>query len=325
MDVSSIEAALDGFSGVVRVDHEGTVFERACGWADRSMRIPNRVETRFAVASGAKSVTAMVVLALVDRGDLALDRTARSLLGDDLPAIDDGVTVEHLLAHRSGIGDYFDEDAAGPIDAYAMPIPVHRLDGPSGHLPILAGHPQRSAPDERFAYNNGGFVVLGILAERATGQTLAELADTLVCGPAGLTRTGFDRTDEPDGVATGYLTADGPRTNALHLPVRGGGDGGLVTTVGDVHRLWEAWADGRVVAASTVAEMRRIRSIDGDRAYGLGVWLDPTTDAVAFEGYDAGISFRSVHRPSTGVTWTVVSNWSDGAWPVARAVAGATA
>jgi hypothetical protein len=59
--------------------------------------------------------------------------------------------------------------------------------------------------------------------------------------------------------------------------------------------------------------------------YGLGFWLDPTTDAVSLEGYDSGISFRSVHRPSTGVTWTVASNWTDGAWPLADELALLTA
>ena len=50
-------------------------------------------------------------MSLVEEGRLGLDTTARSVLGDDLPLIDDTVTIEHLLAHRSGIGDYLDEDA----------------------------------------------------------------------------------------------------------------------------------------------------------------------------------------------------------------------
>jgi hypothetical protein len=57
---------------------------------------------------------------------------------------------------------------------------------------------------------------------------------------------------------------------------------------------------------------------ENPRRYGLGFWLRPTGDAVYLEGYDAGVSFRSVHNPVTGVTHTVVSNWSDGAWPVSR-------
>ena len=58
---------------------------------------------------------------------LELSTTARSVLGGDLPLIDDGVTVEHLLAHRSGIGDYLDESAEPDINDYLMPVPVHEL------------------------------------------------------------------------------------------------------------------------------------------------------------------------------------------------------
>ena len=60
-----------------------------------------------------KGLTALAVVSLIDDGTLDLTTTARSVLGDDLPLIDDGVTIEHLLAHRSGIGDYFDEEAHG--------------------------------------------------------------------------------------------------------------------------------------------------------------------------------------------------------------------
>ena len=60
-----------------------------------------------------------------------------------------------------------------------------------------------------------------------------------------------------------------------------------------------------------------------DRRYGLGFHLHATTDTAWLEGYDAGVSFASVRRPSSAVTYTVISNWSDGAWPVVRAISDA--
>ena len=78
--------------------------------------------------------------------------------------IDEGVTVEHLLAHRSGIGDYLDESELDDVTSYVMPIPVHRLATPEEYLVVLGGHPQVSPPGERFNYNNAGFVVLAVLA-----------------------------------------------------------------------------------------------------------------------------------------------------------------
>ena len=75
-----------GFSGVVRVDRAGeTELCAAYGLADRAHGIPNTVATRFATASGTKSLTAAAVMRLVERGTLELGTTARSLLGDDLP------------------------------------------------------------------------------------------------------------------------------------------------------------------------------------------------------------------------------------------------
>ena len=100
-------AADTGFSGVIRVDDpDGHSLETAHGLAHRGYGIANEVETRFAVASGAKGLTALAVMSLVEDGTLDLATTARSVLGPDhLPLVDDGVTLEHLLAHRSGIGD----------------------------------------------------------------------------------------------------------------------------------------------------------------------------------------------------------------------------
>ena len=67
----------------------------------------------------------------------------------------------------------------------------------------------------------------------------------------------------------------------------------------------------------SLAAWGRIRR-SGDRRYGLGFHLHPTGDGVRLEGYDAGVSFGSVHQPSSSITYTVISNWSGGAWPIAR-------
>ncbi len=107
-----------------------------------------------------------------------------------------------------------------------------------------------------------------------------------------MTDTGFPRSDElPPGAATGYLHATGLRTNVLHVPVRGSGDGGADTTAADVHRLWDAVIWGRVVPPELVAAMTTPRDTD----------------------------------PSSGLrrlrSWTVLSNTGEGAWPLARLLA----
>jgi CubicO group peptidase (beta-lactamase class C family) len=313
-------AAESGFSGVVRVDRgDDALFEKAYGFADRRWKIPNAPDMRFATASGVKGMTALAVMSLVEDGALELTTTARSVLGEDLPLIDDAVTVEQLLAHRSGIGDYFDEDLPGEITDYLLPVPVHTLVETEDYLTVLDGFPTKFAPDERFSYCNGGFVVLALVAERVSGIPFRELVAARVCEPAGMVDTGFLRSDElPPGAAVGYLDADGLRTNALHLPVRGSGDGGIYTTVGDIRRLWQAFLAGKIVSPDCVREMTRPRSDAKDRRYGLGFWLHATTDTVILTGYDAGASFRSQHDPHADLTATVISNWSDGVWDIAR-------
>ncbi len=319
----AVDGAADqsGFSGVVRVDRSGSMeLCAAYGLADRAHQVPNTVETVFATASGAKTLTALAVMSLVERGALELGTTARSLLGDDLPLIADDVTVEQLLAHRSGIGDYLDEDAVDLGD-YVLAVPVQELATTEQYLPALDGHATVFPAGERFSYNNAGYVVLALMAERATGAELHDLVGTLVCEPAGMTDTAFLRSDElPGRAALGYLDVDGLRTNVFHLPVRGSGDGGVYSTAADISALWGALFAGRVVPPRRLANMVRPRSDwpEESRRYGLGFHLEATGDGVFLEGHDAGVSFASLHRPTSSITCTVISNWSEGAWPIIR-------
>ena len=310
------------FSGAIRVDR-GTATELAVAYgdADRAHGIANTVDTQFGVASGVKGMTAVTVMSLVADGTLSLATTARSLLGDDLPLIDDAVTIEQLLSHRSGIGDYLDEDMQGDIADYVMPLPVHQLDTTESFLPVLDGHPTKFPPGEQFSYCNGGFVVLALLAERATGEAYHDLVQRRVLVPAGMADSAFLRSDElPGRAAIGYLSLDGPRSNVFHLPVRGNGDGGIYTTLADVSSFWSALFAERLLPDDLVREMTTARSEPDEdgRSYGLGFWLRPQLGSVLLTGYDAGASFRSVHHSSAETTFTVVSNTSEGAWPVAR-------
>ncbi len=309
------------FTGVVRVDLAGElVLERAYGYAERRLQIRNAPDTQFATASALKGMTALAVVCLIEDGILALDTPARAILGDDLPLIGDDVTVEHLLSHRSGIGDYLDEYEEGELSDYVLPVPVHTLLGPEDYVPILDGFPAKFPAGSAFAYCNGGFVVLALIAERAGGVPYHDLVLERVCRPAGMTDTAFLRSDElPARAALGYLAPDGLRTNVLHLPVRGVGDGGIYTTVADMRSFWLALMAGRIVSQEWVSEMTRSRSVvprdsGGTRGYGLGFWLRSEGDGAFLVGSDAGVSFFSLHAPDADITYSVISNRTDGAW-----------
>jgi CubicO group peptidase (beta-lactamase class C family) len=106
----------------------------------------------------------------------------------------------------------------------------------------------------------------------------------------------------------------------FHLPVRGSGDGGIYSTAADISALWQSLFTGRIVPARWVTEMVRPRSdVPAEsKRYGLGSWLGQHSDTVILEGFDPGVSFQSAHDPRSAVTCTVISNSSDGAWPIAR-------
>ena len=313
-------AAATGFSGVVRLDRGGDVqLEAAYGSADRAHGIAMTTTTQLGMASGSKTFTALVVLRLIEQNLLALSTTARSLLGTDLPLIADDVTVEQLLCHRSGIADYLDEDAVDSSD-YPMPISVHRLVTTEDFLQVLDGIPTKFAAGSRFSYCNGGYVVLALLAERASGRTYHDLVREEVCARAEMTDTDFLRNDAlPGTAALGYVEVDGQwRTNVFHLPVVANGDGGMYTTSADVARFWRALMAGRIIGADTRRTMLTPRSPadESGSGYALGCWVRASSGQVTLVGGDAGVSFWSRFDPPHGTTATVIGNTSRRPGPI---------
>ncbi len=327
LDPRVLDAAVaaEAFTGVATVDvAERRILERCEGFIHRALRVPMTSRARIAIASGSKAFTALAVMRLIEDGELRLEQPVRGLLGDDLPLIDNGVTIEHLLTHTSGIGDYLDEDSDGQASDYVLSLPVHTLTTTEAFLPMLQGHPQKFAAGERFAYCNGGYIVLALLLERATGSTYHDVMRRLVFEPAALECTGFlPLNDLPADAAPGYISNEGDLVNTLHLPVLGNGDGGAFTTADDLHRFWLALLDGRIVSRETVDEMTRPRHDvpDEKMRYGMGFWIHRTHPALILEGHDAGASFRSTHIIHAQTTVSVLGNSSEGAWPVISALA----
>ncbi len=163
-------------------------------------------------------------------------------------------------------------------------------------------------------------MVLALIAEAVSAKSFHDLAAERVFAPAGMAATGFPRSDElPGSAAFGYLpTESGLRTNQLHLPVRGSGDGGAYSTVGDFAAFWPALLEGRIVPRPLVEEMVRPHNDAPEQSlrYGLGFWIRLDRDTPMLEGYDAGVSFRSAYDPPSGFMYTVMSNTSAGAWPL---------
>ena len=306
------------FSGIAVgfVDGE-PVAELCSGFVDRTQKRAVTSASLFGIGSGTKGLTALTIASLIEGGELSFETRWRDLFPETLPLVDARVTIEHLLAHRSGVGDYVNEELIESADDYLMDLPVHRLTEPSAYLPCMESLPQTTPPDERFAYNNGGYVMLSVAAERATGVSFYSLVQDRVLGRAGMADTSFCRSDElPAEAAVGYL--ENGRSNILHLPVRGAGDGGAYSCARDVGSLWAAMFSGEMVSSEMVETLVTPRSAVGESGYGLGFWLLDGGRFVMLEGMDAGISMRSAFDRMSGRSYVVLANTSSGAWPIAR-------
>lgn len=235
-------AGRDEFSGVVLLAKAGTpVFQKAVGFADREAKRPNTVETAFNLGSINKVFTATAIRQLVAQGKLDLDSTV-GRYWPDYPNADVArqVTIRQLLEHRGGLG--------GNIFG-APPSGTRRdLKALRDFLPLFAAEPLQFAPGTQRAYSNAGYLVLGLLVERMSGETYYDYVRKHIYQPAGLEHTAHFRSDAlPAHAALGYTRADGPLArNTDLLPGIGSSAGGGYATPQDLARFVQALREQRV-------------------------------------------------------------------------------
>jgi CubicO group peptidase (beta-lactamase class C family) len=314
------------FSGVVAVRLDADLgFERAYGYADRANGLANTMQTRFATASATKAFTALAVCALMEEGRLAPDASLIDLLDVSLPHISRAVTIEHLLTHTSGVGDYYDEDVVADFTDYHLPIPWYRLERPQDYLPLLAELPPKFPPGARFSYSNSGFILLGLVVEHLARVPYHEFVQARIFDRAHMSQTGFFRLDQlPERTALGYVdAADGSwRTNVYSLPVVGGPDGGAFCTAADMRSFWSALHGDLIVGREWRDRFLRSRVSAGTPGlfYGLGVWIHDRADQPLHfvEGADAGVTFNSLHDGESGTEYTIACNAPPGATEIVK-------
>lgn len=297
----------DAFSGVVLVARRGKpLFSHAYGLANRSYDVPNTLAMRFNLASITKMFTAVAVAQLVEAGKLSYDDPVGKII-PDYPNADVAkrVTVHHLLSHTSGI-----IDVRSPAEENA---PMGRTIAEG--LSVFVNEPLSFPPGERFSYSNSGFILLGRIVEKASGQDYYDYVREHVFRPAGMTQSGFLRMDVPNhNVASGY--ADGPdgtrRDNIFALGLRGSPAGGAYATAGDMDRFARALMDGRLVSPATRERMWTgvtSNSEDGTSyGYGASVARYAGRKVVGHGGGWKGITDRFEFYPELGITVTILGN-----------------
>ncbi|HEY9496248.1 MAG TPA: serine hydrolase domain-containing protein [Intrasporangium sp.] len=322
----------DRFTGsVLVVEGERTLLEVCAGLANRATATPIRPATRFGLASLSKAFTAAAVLSCVRNGLLGLDNRVVDLL----PAsrrpwtLPHEVTVHHLLSHTSGIGDYFeeDEDLTGHLEDYGAlwrDLPVYGMERPDDFLPLYAGAAPIDEPGAKFHYSNAGFVLLAAITEEVTGQEFVHTVTERVLGPAGMSSSGYFRSDEPvPDVAAGYLKragSDDPwRSNIFSIPVIGGGDGGAHSTPRDLDRFLTAIASGDLLGEELSTLMRRRHvPVDDGVSYGYGLYVR-ADGAFGHGGGDPGVETVARHLPDRDLTLVALCNGEgmlEDVWPL---------
>lgn len=186
----------------------------------------------------------------------------------------------------------------------------------------------RSRPGERFHYNNGGFVLLGLVIEQTSGMTYADYVEEHVFARAEMRDAGFFEVDRlPPRTALGFLP-DG-RNNSTELTGKGMPDGGAYVSAADMGAFWDALLGGTLLGAKKVERLVQphsaIDSTEDDGAcYGYGLWLPRSGGTVArysCSGADPGVAFFSSCYLAQQVDLTVLGNTEAAAWPMVTAMA----
>jgi CubicO group peptidase (beta-lactamase class C family) len=236
------------FSGAVLVAKDDHVlFSHAYGLADRKRGIPNTLRTRFRIGSMNKMFTAVAILQLADAGKLELTAPLGKYL-TDYPNRDVAtkVTIHQLLTHTGGTGDIFGPD-----------FDLHRteLRMLTDYVQLYGKRGLEFKPGSRWSYSNYGFILLGRVIEKVTGQSYYDYVRQHIYKPAGMTRSGSLPEDQPVADrSTGYMKPPGaiawtPNTDTL--PYRGTSAGGGYSTVEDLARFADALLSHKLLSSDS--------------------------------------------------------------------------
>lgn len=230
--------AEDKFSGAVLVAKDGnSIFKQAYGLANREFNIPNQESTKFNVASMGKMFTGVAVAQLAEQGRLSFDDLMSKHLPDYPRAVASQVTIHHLLTHTSGMGSYWKPEFHEANHAGFRTI--------QDYFPLFIGDPLAFKPGEKWSYSNAGFMVLGAIIERVSGQSYFDYVKRHVFSRAEMNDTDYYEADRvTSNLATGYtkqnryLPGSQEWTSNIFLsPVKGGPAGGGYSTLQDLLRF----------------------------------------------------------------------------------------
>ncbi|MEQ9297901.1 MAG: serine hydrolase domain-containing protein [Cyclobacteriaceae bacterium] len=311
---SKVREGLPGLNMMVRTT-DGQAWFGAAGKADIHNNIPLLPCHRMIIASVSKIATASAVFKLVHAGKINIDdKLSGYLSGEYMDKIENAkvVTIEQLLDHTSGLFDYLNPtkwELTSINEPYKSASPAEKLKFAYGKSPD-------HAPGETYAYSNTNFVLLGLLVEKVSGQSLAKYLTENIFIPLGLNSifVGDEETHLPSGIPKGYLDIHGNETLVqsefwYHFDLATG-DGGVITTMYELGVFIEELLAGNVVSSESLEVMKDDFELPEDwkgfyherNGHGFEIYETPYGTAYGHTGAVYGFLTVAWHFPDSGVT-----------------------
>jgi CubicO group peptidase (beta-lactamase class C family) len=303
----------DKFSGVILVAKDGKpIFQNAYGLASKEFQAVNRIDTRFNIASVGKMFTAVSIAQLAERGNLSYEDRISKFLPDYPAAIANRVTIHHLLTHTSGMGSYWKEEFHEANHA--------RFRRVQDYFTLFVNDPLEFEPGEKWSYSNSGYIVLGAIIEKISGQSYFDYVKENVFKRAGMSNTDFYEADRPTrNIAQGYTRQNRyvPEaenlTNSVFLsPVKGSPAGGAYSTAEDMLKFAEAIRTHKLLnEVSTNRVVKGVVEYSPTRKYAYGFANETIGNhtAIFHDGGANGVSAHFEMYFDSGYTLVILSNY----------------
>jgi len=284
-----------------------SVLERAYGMADLEHDVANAPDTIFEAGSVAKQFTAAAVLLLARDGKLSLDDQVRKYV-PELPDYGAPLTIRHMLTHTSGLRDW---GAVAGIAGWPRGVRAHT------HAHVLDIVSRQKAlnftPGTNWSYSNTGYNLSAIIVSRVSGQSFADFSRDRIFKPLGMTRTSW--RDDYTRIVKDRAIAYSPDANGFsqNMPFENvHGNGGLLTTVGDLLRWNENFVAPKIGDKAFVAEQQTVGRFSDGRAhdYALGLYVRPYRGVpeVSHSGSTAGYRAFLARYPDQHLSVAVLCN-----------------
>lgn len=304
--------ASDMFSGTILIARNGKPFYmRAFGQAHKDFNVANTIDTKFNVGSLNKMFTAVAIAQLVERGDLSFEDPLGKFLPDYPNAQDSKkIKIRHLLTHTSGLGSFFNKKFhESSRDLF------HTVDD---MLKLADDTSIAFEPGTGWQYSNTGFLLLGAIIEKISGQGYFDYVREHIYKPAGMMSTDCYELDKVNqNLAVGYIPEFSNKgvsfkNNIFIHVVRGGPAGGGYSTVEDLLKFDRALRENKLIEPQMKEQLFTAKPELNALEYGYGFAIDASTHSFGHQGGFAGISSTLKMYQNVDYTVVILSNYSNG-------------